>query len=77
MSSRSLFLMYSSTDSTVNLLISDQDVMECFGPNILFFLLSIFLLILYFFFFWDNEEGTWQGSHMTGHMMWRHKPRTW
>jgi len=28
-----------------------MDVMERFGPNILFFLLSIFLLILYFFFF--------------------------
>jgi len=27
-----------------------EGVMECFGPNILFFLLSIFLLILFLFF---------------------------
>ena len=40
-----------------------------------------FLILLFFFFillfFKDDEKGMWQGSHMTGHMMWCHKPRTW
>ena len=48
--------------------------------------LTIFYFILFYFFWFyfyftlfswrDDEEGTWQGSHMTGHMMWRHRPRT-
>ena len=37
----------------------------------------IFLILLYFTFLWKDNEGTWQWSHMTGHMMWHHKPRTW
>ena len=46
------------------------------------FLLFYFIFSDFTFFFsllyWkDDEEGTWQGSHMTGHMMWHHRPRTW
>ena len=44
-------------------------------------ILTIFIFWFYFsfpLFSWkDDEEGMWQGSHMTGHMMWCHKPRTW
>jgi len=45
------------------------------------FILFYFILLLYFFFilffFGDDERGMWQGSHMIGHMMWHHRPRTW
>ena len=47
----------------------------------IFYFLLFFLILLFFFFIlfsWkDNEEGMWQGSHMTCHMVWHHKPRTW
>ena len=43
----------------------------------IFFYFSDFTLLYFYFLLKNNEEGTWQGSHMTGHMMWRHKPRTW
>ena len=48
----------------------------------IFFSFIVFLILLFFFFFFilllwkDDEEGMWQGSHMTGHMMWHHRPRT-
>ena len=42
-----------------------------------FFYFSDFSFILFYFLLKDNKEGTWQGSHMTGHIMWRHKLRTW
>ena len=49
---------------------------ECYrtlNTNNFYFILFFFIL-----FSWkDNEEGMWQGSHMTGHMMWRHRPRRW
>ena len=59
-----------------------HDVMDIRTLTIfLFFSFLLFFLILLFLFFilfsWkDDEEGTWQGSHMTCHMLWRHKPRT-
>ena len=44
---------------------------------VLFFYFSDSTFLLLYFLLKDNKEGTWQGSHMTGHMMWHHKPRTW
>ena len=49
---------------------------------IFFFLLfSDFIEILFsfsfFFFSFRQWRGTWHCSHMTGHMMWHHRPRTW
>jgi len=48
-----------------------------------FFSFYLFFLILYFFsfeflfpFYWQ-WRGTWHCSHMTGHMMWCNRPRTW
>jgi len=46
--------------------------------NFLFFSFILFYFFGFYFSFsllyWkDNEEGTWQGGHMTGHMMWCHK----
>ena len=57
----------------------------CYGTlntnNFLFYFLLFFLILLFFFFIlfsWkDDEEGTWQGSHMTCHIVWCHKPKTW
>ena len=44
---------------------------------VLFFYFSDSTFLLLYFLLKDNKEGTWQGSHMTGHMMWHHKPKTW
>jgi len=40
------------------------------------FYFSDFIWILFFFSFgwW---RGIWHGSHMTCHIMWHHRPRTW
>jgi len=48
----------------------------------IFILFSFIFLILLFvsfilFYFEGQWRGMWQGSHMTGHMMWCHRPRTW
>jgi len=43
----------------------------------IFFYFSNITFLFFYFLLKDNEEGMWQVSHMTGHMMWRHKPRTW
>jgi len=48
--------------------------------NFLFFSFILFYFFGFYFSFsllyWkDDEGGTWQGSHMTGHMMWCHRPR--
>jgi len=46
----------------------------------LFFYFSDFILIffsLFFYFSFGQWRGTWHHSHMTGHMMWCHRPRTW
>ena len=34
---------------------------------------------VFFFFFFSSGRwrDTWQGSHITGHMIWCHRPRTW
>jgi len=58
---------------------------SCYGMlwtwTILFYFLFFFLILLFFFFifffFGDDEKGMWQGSHMTGHMIWHHRPRIW
>ena len=39
------------------------------------FILILFLFLFYFYFGW--WRGTWHRSHMTCHMMWYHRPRTW
>ena len=45
-----------------------------------FFYFSDFILIFFFFFFYFSF-GWWKGTshcrHMTCHMMWHHRPRTW
>ena len=43
----------------------------------LFFNFSDFILILFFLFFFGWWRGMWYCSHMTCHMMWCHRPRTW
>jgi len=46
----------------------------------IFFYFSDFILILFFFSFsfsFGRWRGTWCYSHMTCHMMWHHRPRTW
>ena len=43
----------------------------------LFFSFSDFTLLYFYFLLKNDEKGMWQGSHMTCHMMWCHKPRTW
>ena len=46
----------------------------------LFFYFSDFILILFSLFFsfsFGQWRGIWHHSHMTGHMMWRHRPKTW
>ena len=44
----------------------------------LFFYFSDFILILFYFYFsFGQWRGTWHWSHMTGHMMWCHRSRTW
>ena len=44
----------------------------------LFFYFSDFILIFFFFYFsFGWWKGMWHCSHMTCHMMWRHRPRTW
>ena len=58
---------------------------ECYGTLwtwiifiFLFLLFSDFIGILFSFSFsFRRWRGTWQGSHMTGHMMWCHRPRPW
>jgi len=48
--------------------------------NFLFLFFSDFILIffsLFFYFSFGQWRGTWYYSHMTGHMMWCHRPRTW
>ena len=30
-----------------------------------------------FYFSFGQWRGTWHCSHMIGHMMWHHRPRTW
>ena len=48
--------------------------------NNFYFILFYFsdFTLLYFSFLWkDDEEGMWQGSHITDYMMWCHKPRIW
>ena len=73
---------------TPNRMLSLDDgtsILKCYGTlntnNFLFYFLLFFLIWLFFFFIlfsWkDNEAGTWQGSHMAGHMMWHHRPRRW
>ena len=42
-----------------------------------YFLWFYFSFSLFYFPGKDDEEGMWQGSHMTDHMMRHHKPRTW
>ena len=53
--------------------------LNCYGilwtlTIFLFFNFSDFILILIFFGWW---RGMWHCSHMTCHMMWCHRPRTW
>ena len=44
----------------------------------IFLLFSDFIGILFsFYFYFGQWRGMWQGSHMTGHMMWCHRPRLW
>ena len=46
----------------------------------LFFYFSDFILIFFSLFFYVSFgwwRGTWYHSHMTGHMMWHHRPKTW
>jgi len=45
------------------------------NTNIFLFLLSIFLDFIFLFLYW-RWRGIWHCSHMTGHMMWHHRPRT-
>ena len=48
--------------------------------NFYFLLFSDFILILFFFSFsfsFGQWRGMWHYSHMTGHMMWCHRPRIW
>ena len=49
-----------------------KGVMEYFGHK-QFYFIFIFLL----FYFEGRWRDTWQGSHMTCHMVWHNKPRTW
>ena len=55
---------------------------KCYGTlwtlTILFYFIFLILLFFFFSFYFEGWwRGTWQWSHMTGHMMWHHKPRTW
>ena len=56
-------------------------VMRHLNTNDFYFILFYFsdftfrFFILFSFKGW--WRGMWQGNHMTGHMMWYHKPRTW
>ena len=44
----------------------------------LLFYFSDFILIFFSFYFsFGQWRGTWHCSHMTGHIMWCHRPRTW
>ena len=48
----------------------------------LFFYFSDFILIFFSLFFslffsFGQWRGMWHCSHMTGHIMWHHRPRTW
>ena len=46
----------------------------------LFFYFSDFILIffsLFFYFYFGRWRGMWHHSHMTGHMMWCYRPKTW
>ena len=56
----------------------------CYGMlwtwTILFSFSFIFWLyrdFVFFFFSFGRWRGMWHRSHMTGHMMWCHKPKTW
>ena len=63
-----------------------QKYIKCYGMLWIltfFFSFYLFFLILYFFsfeflfpFYWW-WRGTWHHSHMTGHMMWCHRPKIW
>ena len=41
------------------------------------FIFWLYRNFIFFFFSFEQWRGTWQGSHMAGHMMWCHRPRTW
>ena len=72
-----------SIKNNITISITHVYVMERFGHEEFLFSFSfIFWLyrnFVFFFFFFSFRwwRGTWQGSHMTGHIMWRHRPRTW
>ena len=54
---------------------------NCYWTLIIFLFLLFyfpdFILIFFFFFSFGQWRGTWHCSHMTGHMMWHYRPRTW
>ena len=59
-------------------IVSFKMLWDALDTNNFYFILFYFILILFSFSFslrwW---KGTWHHSHMTGHMMWYHRPRTW
>jgi len=58
-----------------------RSVMGCFGHEQFLFSFIFWLyrdfVFFFFFFSFGQWRGTRQGSYMTGHMMWGHRPRTW
>jgi len=56
------------------------DTLDMNNFYFLFLLFSDFIRILFsfsFFFSFGQWRSIWHRSHMTCHMMWCHKPRTW
>jgi len=56
------------------------DALDTNNFYFILFYFSDFILILFFFCFcfcFEWWRGMWHYSHMTGHMMWHHRPRTW
>ena len=69
-------LKYKSDGLIILLLLWDTlDMNNFYFP--FFFIFWLYRNFVFFFFSFGWWRGTWQGSYMTGHMMWCHRPRPW